>query len=342
MTRALQDRLALANIKINRGWENRSLNSIEPELEQELKRKRTASNADILSDTSSSIFSSALPISSPVTAPILSDDLPLRSGSSQGSAKRFKINPNRSCQTLGARKRLSSQRSRASTSTWKATHQLPESSPTFRHSFNAACHPLSQPSFASATSTVIDSASASEEDDQDIPLRSFQLFEPASSPPQTPQTSPRSFKRASKLGTPPSKQNMHGTKEGADLLMFLASSPSPYPKPKRTPMHPPSTPPAKATPLPSSMMSTPGGQTVLFGYNPCTPSANFNLGDFLNVTPSPAQGAFGTKTPGRTPGGLKTPAAARETRRRLLFGASPQTGDMTPSKREDLGIDLGS
>ena len=106
-------------------------------------------------------------------------------------------------------------------------------------------------------------------------------------------------------------------------------------------MQPPATPPSKQTPLPSSMMSTPGGQAMLFGYNPHTPSANFNFADFVNVTPSPAQVAF-NKTPKKTPGGLKTPIAARETRRRLNFGASPNIGEHSPGKREGLGMDLGA
>ncbi|KAL9055682.1 MAG: hypothetical protein Q9162_003408 [Coniocarpon cinnabarinum] len=350
MTRALQDRLALASIKISKGWENRSLDSIQPELDLQVQqRKRTASNADILSDTSSSVFSNALPTSSTGTAPIFSDELPPRSGSSHGSIKRIKQNPERARRSSGIQTRMRGQRSRASTTSWKAAHQLPQSSPTLRHSFNANTHSLSQPSFtASNNSTVVNSPSASEDDDQDIPLHSFQVTEPqfASSPPRTPP----STLSHSKFGDRSTKHNVQGTKEGADLLMFLASSPSTnidydrLDKVDKTPRlmnPPPQTPPSKHTALPSSMMNTPGTQGMFFGWNPHTPSANFNFGEFLNVTPSPAQGAFGSKTPGRTPGGLKTPSAARDTRRRLMFGASPRVGELTPGGGADLGIDLG-
>ena len=343
MTRALQDRLALASIKISKGWENRSLDSIQPELDLELKhRKRTTS----MSDSSSSIFSAPFPTSSPGTAPIFSDELPPRSASSPSSVKRLKPNPNRSRRSSGMQTRLRGQRSRASTTSWKAAHQLPESSPTLRHSFNAPVQSLSQPSFHSAASTVVNSPTDSEDDDRDIPLHSFQAIEPtfASSPPRTP---PSTLSRSSRLREKSPKHSIQGTKEGADLLMFLASSPSTnvdydrLDRIEKTPrVNPPQTPPPKHTPLPSSMMSTPGAQNMLFGWNPNTPGTNFNLGDWLNVTPSPAQGAFVSKTPGRTPGGLKTPSAARETRRRLMFGASPRVGEATPGKG-DLGIDLG-
>ena len=37
MTRALQDRLALANVKRQNGWENMSLDAIEPHVEERMK-----------------------------------------------------------------------------------------------------------------------------------------------------------------------------------------------------------------------------------------------------------------------------------------------------------------
>src|ERR1700760_1815518 len=91
MTRALQNRLALATVKIQNGWSNLPLDSIEPRIEQELKRKRpTSSSNDGLSDTSSSIGDILFPgrriDSSPLTAPLFSDDLP-QSGSSRSSKR---------------------------------------------------------------------------------------------------------------------------------------------------------------------------------------------------------------------------------------------------------------
>src|SRR3954469_17210068 len=79
MTRALQDRLALANVKIKHGWENLSLDTIEPKIEMELKRKRPDSSNGPLSDTSSSVSDRFYPLgvvdSSPLTGPIFSDDV---------------------------------------------------------------------------------------------------------------------------------------------------------------------------------------------------------------------------------------------------------------------------
>jgi len=78
-----------------------------------------------------------------------------------------------------------------------------------------------------------------------------------------------------------------------------------------------------------------------------TPSQNFNFADFVNVTPSPAQGAFGNRTPGLP----KTPLAAKEARRRLNFdtlvppGGSPHLSNVgrggSTSKDSGLGMELG-
>ena len=76
------------------------------------------------------------------------------------------------------------------------------------------------------------------------------------------------------------------------------------------------------------------------GFN--TPGQQFNFADFVNVTPSPAQGAFGSRTPGLA----KTPLAAKEARRRLNFdplvppGGSPNMGG-TGRKDTGLGMELG-
>lgn len=72
----------------------------------------------------------------------------------------------------------------------------------------------------------------------------------------------------------------------------------------------------------------------------------FNFADFVNITPSPAQGAFGS----RTPGPAKTPLAAKEARRRINFeslappGGSPNIGTAvrgSVGKEAGLGMELG-
>ncbi|KIH88964.1 nrm1-like protein [Sporothrix brasiliensis 5110] len=99
--------------------------------------------------------------------------------------------------------------------------------------------------------------------------------------------------------------------EGADLLLFLAASPSPANPNGRSRMDPPSTPPSKFNnlALPSSMMTTPGGGSMF----PNTPGQAFDFADFVNITPSPAQKPW--KTPNLL--GSKTPMSV--TRRRLTF-----------------------
>jgi hypothetical protein len=91
------------------------------------------------------------------------------------------------------------------------------------------------------------------------------------------------------------------------------------------------------------MMSTPGGGPFQ-GFGLSTPSANLNFAEFLNMSPSPAQvnGSWN-----RTPIAVRTPAAAREARRRLNFdtllpptGESPRIG-MKIGKAEGLGMELG-
>lgn len=80
------------------------------------------------------------------------------------------------------------------------------------------------------------------------------------------------------------------------------------------------------------------------GFN--TPGQQFNFADFVNITPSPAQGAFGSRTPGLA----KTPLAAKEARRRLNFdslvppGGSPVMGTGgrgSMTKETGLGMELG-
>jgi len=75
-------------------------------------------------------------------------------------------------------------------------------------------------------------------------------------------------------------------------------------------------------------------------FGPTTPGTNFNFADFVNVTPSPAQGSWT-----RTPIAGRTPAAAKEARRKLNFDTlMPPTSSpvLTRSGRSDgLGMKLG-
>lgn len=348
MTRALQDRLALANVKIQNGWEHMSLDAIEPKIEERVRRKRAASSNDTISDTasttSSRVHSSAGPASSPLTAPIFSDELP-RSGSSYGS-KRTKSGDNiPRLQSSGA---MTGRRNRTTAGRqggWKSNHGLSQSSPIVhtKHARFPSNNPT-QVSFVSEHSTVPDdppSPEFSEEDDSDLPVHSFSINASTritSSPPQTPPPDRRMRKTHNVSWSRTPREG----EEGADLLLYLAASPSvDNPRTsKAAVMQPPSTPPCKSTPLPSSHMTPGMNGGSFFGFGPNTPGTNFNFADFVNVSPSPAQVSWS-----RTPIASRTPAAAREARRKLNFdNLMPPTSSpvLTRNGRTDgLGMELG-
>lgn len=345
MTRALQDRLALANVKIKHGWENLSIDTIEPHIDQQLKRKRTTSSInDSYSDTSSSVSSRFHSVggmaSSPLTAPIFSDDIP-RLGSTHSSvhgsthsSKRLRFAdvhryPASSSQT--GRKT----RSALAVQSWKRSHKLPESSPAYHNRqavFPSTLH-VPKLSFISEASSLIDDAPSpelSEDDDSDLPVHSFNvdadLYNIQSSPPKTPP-SQHHFSR-----------NPKQKDDSTNLLLFLGNSPTPA-NGSNSKIVPPSTPPSKTTPLPSSMMQTPGGSNGLFGFSLSTPSNNFNFADFCNVTPSPAQVNWAA---------TKSPMSTREPRRKLNFdghlvpGSSPDTTRDSASHENGNTLELGA
>ena len=350
MARKLQDRLALASYKAQHGQESLSFNDVEARLEQTMKRKRPSSSVETSSNSSSSssdrqMFSSGL-ASSPLTAPMFSDDI-CSSGNCKLSRHRNIYQSTAIDPAMKPEKRIRSHsmappQSEISRMSWKSSHNLPESSPTYHR--RESYHQVSSShgpnlSFTSDVSTVPRSPPfdhISEEEDADLPRRSYRMSSSAyrSSPPRTP---PPTKSRAARQR----KGNPAG-EEGADLLLYLATSPSPAnPGAKSSRVFAPSTPPSNSQALPSSVMSTPG----MGGFN--TPGQQFNFADFVNVTPSPAQGAF---LGSRTPGLPKTPLAAIEARRRLNFdnlvppSGSPNLstiGRGSISKENGLGMELG-
>ena len=124
-----------------------------------------------------------------------------------------------------------------------------------------------------------------------------------------------------RLTAPPTDRRSHQddgngiADEGADLLIFLKTTPSPAVRVPRREVPgsfgaEPSTPPSRVTrsgggsnlDLPSSMLNTPGPSGLL-GF-PNTPGQAFDFADFVNITPSPAQKPWKTPvagTGGRTP-----------------------------------------
>lgn len=284
------------------------------------------SSGDILSDSSSSSASefryphSGHLMSSPLkAAAIFSDEI--SSGGSMSSSDRRKRTHYNSFQhpsSSMSRKRFRSSPTagRSLNASWKGNHQLTQSSPIKPRKAHFTTSSGPNLSFFEGSSTMADDihtmnfAAASDDEENTLPAHSFQV---QSSPPRTPPP----FRSRSSLGRRSREKNGKSGEEGADLLLYLATSPSPA-KPSRTRMQPPSTPPARNN-LPSSMMVTPGGGGILSGFGaPNTPSQGFDFSDFVHTTPSPFQ-------PPR--GRVRTPATIK--RRGLTFenfippGSSP-------------------
>ncbi|RDW73865.1 hypothetical protein BP5796_07307 [Coleophoma crateriformis] len=351
MARKLQNRLALAQFKTNRGWEDLTLDSIEPKVEEELRRKRPVSSGDFMSDSSSSTSNSDAPYpasrmplgSSPLKAPFFSDAVGSSGGSGYHRKRGYQNNfhhPGSS--TGGSRKRVRSSPTpiKSMHTSWKDQHHLAQSSPIKprKHThFTTSTGP--DLSFFRGTSHMPDGlhstnyATGSDDEDDTLPLHSFQI---RSSPPRTP---PPGRNRSGFSRENTTFRNGKSGQEGADLLLYLATSPSPANPRSRSQMQPPQTPPPKNLALPSSMMTTPGGSNggggllSIFG-GPSTPSQNFDFSDFVNITPSPAQSAWP-----RTPA-IKTPLTVA--RKRLTFDNPPSPGhrDGTSSSTKNGGLNM--
>ena len=367
MARNLQNRLALAQFKTKHGWEDLTLDNIEPKYEEERRRKRL-SEGDVLSDSSSSasdLPSSSYPnlrglMSSPLKAPLFSDAV-LSSNGSTGHRKRTYLtsfdkanmlssSPSKRYRSSPAVHRSASFAAGGGSASWRDGgrhhhhHQFTQSSPIKprrqQHfttstgpdvsffisgggsaSARRLAEPLTSPNFAAPPS----------DDEDDMPMHSFGGPGEAnirSSPPSTPPMRNRALNGRGRNGnrekTPTAQTGpaggangkAAGGEEGADLLLYLAASPSPaVPSARSSRMDPPSTPPQRNShlALPSSMMTTPGGSNLFGAAN--TPSQAFDFSDFVNITPSPEQ------KPWKTPGGFgsaKTPRTIMA-RRRLTF-----------------------
>lgn len=261
-------------------------------------------------------------MSSPLKAPLFSDAIGSSNGSSGHRKRTYFASFDNIPSSPSKRYRGSPtpHKTLSNTAAWKDGHHLAHGSPAKsrrQQHFTTSAGPdvsffqqrrltneLTSPNFA-----------APSDDDEDLlPAHSFAASNMRSSPPRTPPMRTRT------LANKRSKDNMasgaNGGKtgeEGADLLLYLAASPSPAVKTStRTLMEPPSTPPSKSNKmdLPSSMMTTPGGGNMF----PNTPGNGFDFADFVNITPSPAQ------KPWRTPVALpaaRTPLSVA--RRRLTF-----------------------
>ncbi|KAI1319578.1 hypothetical protein F5Y16DRAFT_390739 [Xylariaceae sp. FL0255] len=327
IARRLQGRLALAQFKTKHGWEDMTLDTLEPKVEEE--RRRRICDGDVLSDSSSSTSELPYPtrklMSSPLKAPFFSDAITSSNGSSGHRKRTYTASFDMTMSSPTKRFRSSPSPNKSfhdSTHTsWRSHRQLTQSSPTKPRKQHFTTSNGPDVSFFQGTRrpsvdlTSPNFAALSDDEDDMLPPHSFQLTHDPSSPPRTPPMRSRSANigRARDLkGTAHEKSG----EEGADLLMYLATSPSPALAMSRSRMEPPSTPPPrKDLALPSSMMTTPGGGNMF----PSTPGQPFDFSDFVNITPSPAQKQW--KTP-LALAAMKTPTAKTPVtiaRRRLTF-----------------------
>ncbi|OJD15077.1 hypothetical protein AJ78_04648 [Emergomyces pasteurianus Ep9510] len=336
----LQDRLGLAKVRYERSHRRR----VEPLQPIQQGGRSGPVETEAISDSSSEICDSryATPFtSSPLPAPILPKELP-RSSRSKHAAMFF---PSSIDNIGGSRKRgLSSptteQPSKAPRISWKTANGLPQSSPVSSRPHHPY-HDISR-SFVSESDTIPDEEQSpvylrqtDEIREPELPAVKVQNISSSmisSSPPRTP---PPNRTHSAQNG----KAAEHG-EDGADLLLFLANSPTPaiFRGNAGLQEFPPSTPPSQHAVLPSLTTTPGGGVTTNFG----TPTQQFNFADFVNVTPSPAQLPWG----GRTPGNLsRTPRPSKELRKRLNFDslAPPLTGSpsTTREKRGALPLQLG-
>ena len=332
---SLQDRLGLAKVKYQNGRLH-TLDSLQNEDRKPLFFGSDSKPSDSSSELSRSRCETPL-TSPPLRTSTYSKELP-RSSRNRHAAT---FNPRLMQPMLTAsRKRMRSDSSpdrpaKAPRVSWKSSYQLPESSPGYSRR-PLSRHPQRHLPLMSDGGTIPELSSpapyhghSDDENDPDLPVHSFQNMSSmvSSSPPRTPP--PR---HARPLRNERELQN----EDGADLLLFLANSPTPARTAVKTQSRefPPSTPPSQHAVLPG-LTPTPGGG--LFP-NLGTPNQQFNFADFVNVTPSPAQPPWG----GRTPGGpSRTPLAARDARKRLNFdNLIPPSAESPKNRGKESGLPL--
>ncbi|KAJ5287945.1 hypothetical protein N7478_003631 [Penicillium angulare] len=318
---SLQDRLGLAKLKYQHG----RLHGLNSTLQDS---KLGLSDNEKPSDSSSEFSRSRCetPFTSPpLRAATYSKELP-RSARNK-HAVTFDSHVMQPMLTAG-RKRLRSDSNegrpaKAPRVSWKSSYKLPQSSPGLvHHTTRRSQMPFMSEAPIPEMSSPVYQGPSDEENDPELPLHSFQVAGSmvGSSPPRTPPP---------KHARLPRTDRGQGD-DGADLLLFLANSPTPARVAAGSQSHvfPPSTPPSQHAGLGSlpNLMGTPGQQ--------------FNFADFVNVTPSPAQPAWGGRTPGNP---ARTPLTAKDARKRLNFDAlvPPSASPRMRSKEGGLALQLG-
>ncbi|KAM5435961.1 hypothetical protein McanMca71_000290 [Microsporum canis] len=323
----LQDRLGLAKVRYERlHGLHRDRDSLPSDSDSVSHHHGQQSHHETGSDCSSSDSADArysTPFtSSPVRTPMLSRELPRSSRSrhaatfdiktmqcmtSSGSRKRRRCDPGAAGhQTLPKMPRISwNAAAGAASTTDGAGAAAPQSSPLTRR---RTCQAMS--SFVSESDTIPDpdidrhldiDPQLSKQVSSSLQHQSQQQ-PPCTPPPRRSRFHAQTDEDASASGS------------GADLLLYLANSPTPATingKPTTHTDFLPSTPPTQHA-IPFQLLSTP------------THSQPFNFADFVNVTPSPAQRGWSSNNANsRTPltNLPRTPRTTKEVRKRLNFDA---------------------
>jgi len=191
---------------------------------------------------------------------------------------------------------------------WKESHKLPQSSPPY-HRFD----------------TTQNFAQSPDRDEFSPVMRAFAPHTTFhSSPPRTPP-------RRTLTNQASSAMKPTVGEDGADLLLYLATSPSPATRMTRSkvislaPEPTPATPPPNPA-LPSAMLTTPGG-------GPETPGSMFNFHDFVHITPSPASRPYSQSSAGGGGRSASRTPLTMATRRRLNFDGivPPSPGNGGPA-----------
>ncbi|CAG8350099.1 unnamed protein product [Penicillium nalgiovense] len=320
---SLQDRLGLAKLKYQHG----RLHGLNPNQQD----GRPLLESDKPSDSSSEFSRSRCetPFTSPpLQASTYSKELPRSARNKHAATFNSRVmQPMLSASRKRLRSDSDSERpAKAPRVSWKSSYRLPESSPgmnRYRTSRRTQAPFMSEATIPEMSSPIY--PRPSEEIDPDLPLHSFQNMSSVvgSSPPRTPP--PKHMR------LPRNQPQNH--EDGADLLLYLANSPTParVARGNGNQAFPPSTPPSQHAVLPGMTPTLGGGMFA----NISTPNQQFNFADFVNVTPSPAQPAWGGRTPGNP---ARTPLTSN--RKRLNFDALVPPSNSSPRLRKETGLAL--
>ncbi|KAJ5104098.1 hypothetical protein N7532_004627 [Penicillium argentinense] len=308
---SLQDRLGLAKLKYQHGRLH-GLNSNSP-LDSD---KPSDSSSDFSRSRCETPFTSP-----PLRAATYSKELPRSARNKHAVTFNSRVmQPMLSASRKRMRSDSANERpAKAARVSWKSSYQLPESSPGLNRHLTARPNhiPFMSEAPIPEMSSPVYHGPSDEENDPDLPLHSFQNVSSmvGSSPPRTPPPKHARLPRNDRAG-------QH--EDGADLLLYLANSPTParVARSSHNQTFPPSTPPSQHAGLPSL---TP---------NLGTPGQQFNFADFVN----PCSAGVGGRTPGNP---ARTPLSTKDARKRLNFDALvPPSNTSSPRTRQESGLAL--